>query len=66
MEEIYMKQGLWSRYIDDNYRVKEKESLVIMSWREAGQKDFWKETTAYTVWYSPFNSEVELVRLNGC
>lgn len=38
-----------------------------MSWREAGQEDFWKETTANTMWWSLCNSEVGgSVKLNGC
>lgn len=37
-----------------------------MSWREAGQEDLWKEIRAHTVWCNLFNSEVELVSLNGC
>lgn len=44
-----MNQGLWNICIEDNDRVKGKEGLVIMSGREAGQEDFWKETTAHTM-----------------
>lgn len=67
MEEIDMNQALWNVCIEDNDRVKGKEDLVIMSWREAGQEDFWKETTAHTMWCSLCNSEVgNSVKLNGC
>lgn len=67
MEEIDMNQGLWNICIEDNDRVKGKEGLVIMSGREAGQEDFWKETTAHTMQCSLSNSEVgDSVKLNGC
>jgi len=36
--------------VEDNDRVKEKEGLVIMPWRKAGQQDFCKEITAHTMW----------------
>lgn len=45
-------------YIEDNDRVKGKEDLVIMSWREAGQEDFWKEATAHIMQCSLCNNLV--------